>query len=128
MRKTCNYFERELDILKPDILIVFGNVADKYLHSKIRKEAFRFSTENNMSVLKLSNGDNCKYFKFPHPVGPGKYSWKGKDIEIADSSGEPDRTFEPNMKQKNKLFNYISYVVKIAQEKIPSRNKDKHNF
>jgi hypothetical protein len=78
MYKNCNYYIEELDLLVPDVLVVFGNDADKYLRSKLNN---RFPMAGIRSEILLSSGSYCRYFKFPHPLGQGKTTWLGHDIQ-----------------------------------------------
>jgi len=129
MRKNCNYYQGELGILRPNIIIAFGNSADKYL----RKLSLTFSSVNNIDVIQ-SNGYTCKYFKFPHPLGGGKNGWKGKGINERLFQSFPEypkpiqddlKLFKagPEGKYTVALYNYTMFVIyKIAKPLKDNRN------
>jgi hypothetical protein len=78
MYNNCTYYIKELDILQPHVLVVFGDKTDGYIRSKYQNI---FKTRNNGNeVICLSSGIECKYFKFLHPLGQGKSTWLGHDI------------------------------------------------
>jgi hypothetical protein len=138
MRNNCNYYQQELDKLKPDIIIAFGGKTDSYIKNKKRNFLF---LDKNRNELKLKNGKNdkiCKYFEFPHPLHDGKKWWKGKGIN--ERFFQPSPTYpHPEKDDKNlfesgadgkypmALYNYIMYVVNVAVE-IKKRLKADHNF
>ena len=115
MYRNCNYYEKELDILEPHIIIVLGNDAHSYLQSKLKYRFIKFANQN---TLKLSGENKCLYFKLPHPLGQGKNTWRGNDIRHILLGRCIYREFGP-MEQKafkawpsgELLFNYILYLV-----------------
>ena len=124
MYEKCNYYQDELEILKPHIIVVFGNDADRYLRAKL---SGRFSSRSSSNTLKLSTGTQVLYFKFPHPLGPGKHTWKGKDIDafLGSSKTNRNRIMEQREKEQfkagpkgistEKLFKYTLHLVKAAK-------------
>lgn len=78
MFKNCNYYIEELKILDPDVLVVFGDAAESYLRKKFGKALFKAGIN---SKIFLSPDFYCRYFKFLHPLGQGKGSWRGRDIQ-----------------------------------------------
>ena len=121
MYKNCCYYQDELDVLKPHILVVFGNDADRYLRSKL---SGRFSSSPNSNTLKLSTGEQVLYFKFPHPLGPGKTTWQGKDIDALLDSSKTNSILEQREREQfkagpkgistEKLFKYTQHLVDSA--------------
>jgi|LGOV01.1.fsa_nt_gb hypothetical protein len=121
MYEKCNYYQDELEILKPHILVVFGNDADRYLHSKLPG---RFLSRRNSNILILSTGDQVLYFKFPHPLGPGKTTWLGSDIDGLLGNSQTNSILEQREREQfkagpkgistEKLFKYTLYLVNVA--------------
>lgn len=121
MYEKCNYYQDELEILKPHIIVVFGNDADRYLRSKL---SGRFSSHRNSNTVKLSTGEQVLYFKFPHPLGPGKTTWLGNDIDALLGSSQTNSVLEEREKEQfkagpkgistEKLFKYTQHLVDAA--------------
>jgi hypothetical protein len=68
------YYLRELEILKPHIVVGFGNKANNQMR-QLNKKAVQGGGSKPF--------DSCHHRSFPHPLGGGLNSWKGKGI------GEP---------------------------------------
>jgi hypothetical protein len=115
MYRKCNYYEKELDILEPHILVTFGNDTNHYLRSKLKD---RFFNVGNQNMLSLSDATKCLYFLFPHPLGQGKITWRGDKVRHFCPDSSIDR--DPGPKEKETfeawpcgmiLFKYILYLV-----------------
>ena len=123
MYRNCNYYGGEIDILTPHIVVAFGNDSDTYLKSKLRD---RFATSGNKFELKLSTSGRCLYFKFPHPLGLGKYTWLGNDLGDLGCSPGIHREFGPKESDifkagpggmsTERLFNYTMHLVSEAKK------------
>lgn|GEM_PF-1693887 len=118
MKSKCNYYQKELDILEPNIIVVFGSQAHDYLGR-------RFSLIPNQIIFRPSSGRNYLYFKFPHPLPPGKH---GKNNWLRDLRLDPSNDREPGLKEKEAfyfgpkgtyttiLFKYTLYLVGITKK------------
>ncbi len=122
MYRNCNYYDKELGILAPHILVAFGNDTDGYLRSKLHG---RFSRAGNQTLLTLPGGAKCLYFLFLHPLGQGKNTWRGDDVRHLRSAPDIDREPGPKEKEQFKagpggsststLFKYTLYLVSEAK-------------
>jgi len=122
MCRDCNYYEKEIDILAPHILVAFGKATDRYLTRKLSE---RFTKVANHTTLRLSSGAECLYFVFPHPTGQGKNTWRGNDVRHLHPDPDIDREPGPKEKEQFKcgprgggtsiLFKYILYLVSEAR-------------
>ena len=122
MYVNCNFYEKELDILVPHILVTFGKDTDKYLKEKLGD---RFTKVGNKTMLSLPDGSKCRYFPFLQPLGQGKSTWLGKDVLNLHPSPDIARQLGPKEEQQFKagpngsctftLFNYTLYLVSEAK-------------
>lgn len=113
MKQNCNFYSEEIRILNPDVVIAMGNDADDYI-----KRKFRIDIDG--SGIQILNLGNVKpsYWKFPHPLGQGKTTWKGGDVRHLCGGHEFDKNFAkfyPNAftgwKEGELLFSYILRLV-----------------
>jgi hypothetical protein len=121
MYTNCNWYEAELGILAPHMLVVFGNDADRYMR---RKLAHCFSWDADQTALSLEGGKECRYFVFPHPLGPGKNTWRGDDIRHLTPHGAVSRDLGRKDEERfrsgpcggstARLFRYTLYLVSQA--------------
>lgn len=106
MYASCkSYYNKELHILAPHVLVVFGDKAKTH--------------------LKLPSGAKCLYFPFPHPLPPGKWTWRGDDVSHVRPAPDVDRESEPRDEERFKagpdgsststLFKYTLYLVGEAK-------------
>jgi len=122
MYRNCNYYEKELDILMPHIVVAFGKDTDSYLRAKLGDRFFKVS---NKTLLALPNGAKCRYFPFLHPLGQGKSTWLGNDVLNLHAASDITRELGPKEKEQFKagpngkssitLFNYTLHLVSEAK-------------
>lgn len=122
MYRNCNYYEKELDILAPHLVVAFGKDTDSYLRAKLGD---RFSKVGNKILLALLGGTNCRYFPFLHPLGQGKSTWLGMDVLNLRPAPYIARELGPKEKEQFKagpkgsststLFNYTLHLVSEAK-------------
>nr|MDO8080340.1 hypothetical protein [Candidatus Freyarchaeota archaeon] len=121
MERNCSFYEKEFQVLDPQILVVMGNETSRIIKKRFEEGKISYRTSENKLIL---------YWELPHPrFRKRKGGWKGK-------SSFPSKQF-PHYLQANPLdreftvekmriyydkdylsilFNYVLWLVSMVKQ------------
>ena len=123
MEDLCDYYQRELQILKPHVIVAMANPTDDYIIDKVSKK--EENEDDPLTYIKL-NSDKILYWLTAHPLGLGRFKFKGsrihkykdlsKDIGFGREFNEEERKRYSVGKKEEKRPDLFYYTLRLVQE------------
>ena len=112
MAKFCNYYQQELKILKPHVLVVMGGDTHKLIKKRFKNN---FLLDKSLTYLTI-NGNKILYWRILHPTGQGKNTWVGKGVEHLTKDNGFQREFTEVERKRYYKIELFYYVLRLVQE------------
>jgi hypothetical protein len=115
--RKCNYYIKEINILKPHIVVAFSGNADKQLQ-QITADAVKQDE-------KMVTGFPICYFMFPYPLRQAASNWKGAGTDLSLLASTPDNNIDDIYRESfkvcqdehlnNLLWRHVMHLVSEAK-------------